>query len=145
MTLCFAIVGLGLTSCYSDPKVVNDPGRPLVLPPEAYYAEGIHDRTAVPPMVGVSGSIVIAGQMPIPASGATVSLLIVQPDGSKKKVGEMTTGPDGRFEFSQKLQKGNYLLKVDGRRFAGEKTINFLDKPREDILLEVTQKRRAAQ
>ncbi len=146
MTLCFAIIAVVMTACFSDPKVVNDQARPPILPVEPYgNPDAIHGRVAQPPMVAVSGSVVVGGQLPIPASGASVSLHWVQSDGSTKKVSEMTTGPDGRFEFSQRLQKGNYLIKVNDRRYQGEKSLHNLSNPALDVIVEVEETKRQSQ
>lgn len=130
-----------LTSCYSDPKLVNDQARPIILP----MAPMPYGETDMAPIIGVSGSVITAGNMPVPASGASVSLHRIEPDGSKKKVGEMTTGPDGRFQFSQKLSKGDYFIRVDSRKFVGEKSLRNLSKPTEDLVIEVEEKKRLAQ
>lgn len=95
-------------------------------------------------MVGIAGSVLTRGQMPLPASGVSVSLFLVERTGSQKRVAELTTGPDGRFEFSRQLKKGDYVIKVEGRRFAGEKTLHNVNQPIRDVIVEVDEKVRSA-
>lgn len=94
---------------------------------------------SMPRVSALSGTVVIQQEPAgLPVNGTTVQLFFLENEG-RKLISETTTGPDGRFDFSRKLQRGDYLLSVRGRKFSGQKRVQLTDQPVTNILLEVRE------
>lgn len=136
--------GLVLQGCKSNNNI-NEPLQPIpIMPAVTSSGASVSVPPNVPTVVGLAGSVVTAGQWPVPASNVTLELIYINAQGDQKPLTKITTGPDGHFEFSQKLERGSYLVRINDRRFVGEKRLNNLTRPLQDVVIEVQEKNRSA-
>ena len=134
------LLSLTLTACVtSDPNAINDNSGYLVVPSGMDESRRLvyPNPGEIPPMLAFSGHVLVAGDIPTPANRAVVQLFFVNAEGRQVQQAETTTGPDGKFSFSRKLQKGTYVLKAQRGNFLGEMRITDVTRPLENLVLEV--------
>lgn len=134
---------VAIVGCRSYPKVVNQAPEPLLVPmqpPQVLQGPGGPEQGS-PLMIALSGAVVVTDEtLPRPASRTTLQLIFLGDPEKPVNVAQITTGPEGTFEFSRKLAKGKYLLKVDDRKWFGEKILPDVARPIHDIIVEVKEK-----